>query len=126
MNDILSQLMGLNTMEQAISSHLFSLLNTRQGSLLHMVDYGLPELGTQGIAFYNNKRFIAAVKRLIEQYEPRICNVDVIEVRTERFNCIIELKLIATIDTMGRMSFQAFLLSDGMLELHRDKYEQDY
>ena len=59
----------------SLTDHLIQLLNTRQGSLLHMPDYGLPDLG----AIYQNLpyslgHFKQQLSILLDKYEPRLKN----------------------------------------------------
>ncbi len=58
---------------KSITDHLSRLLNTRQGSLQHLPDYGVPDIAQiyRGLpASFNQLRF--TVLELIQKYEPRL------------------------------------------------------
>lgn len=63
---------------QSVVSHLRYLFNTRRGSLQHLPDYGLPDVAD---AYRDNadaaEPLRAALKELIERYEPRLHRVRV-------------------------------------------------
>jgi type VI secretion system protein len=61
-----------------VRTHLALLLNTRQGSVPNLPDYGLPDVSS----FYSDYpsslgELRALVERLIKKYEPRLLNVRV-------------------------------------------------
>jgi type VI secretion system protein len=62
----------------SILDHLNRMFNTREGTLPHLVDYGLPDISEiyrkmpHGI-----KELQLAIKRCVERYEPRLKNVRV-------------------------------------------------
>jgi type VI secretion system protein len=62
----------------SIMDHLNRLFNTREGSLVHLKDYGLPDISEiyrkmpHGI-----EELQKAIKRTVEKYEPRLTKVKV-------------------------------------------------
>lgn len=71
----------------SIMDHLGRMFNTRQGSLSHMSDYGLPDVSEiyrkmpDGI-----EELQSAIKNAIERYEPRLINVRVVKREPEEGN----------------------------------------
>jgi type VI secretion system protein len=66
------------SMVEAVRDHLSLLLNTRQGTVGHLPDYGIPDL----TAVYNGlpaslKMLSQAIKDTIGNYEPRLKRVTV-------------------------------------------------
>lgn len=63
---------------QSVVSHLRYLFNTRRGSLAHLPDYGLPDVAD---AYRDHadpgEPLRAALKEIIERYEPRLRRVRV-------------------------------------------------
>ncbi len=62
-----------------VRDHLVLLLNTRQGSVRHLPDFGMPDMAS----FYSEypasiSSLRAAVETLIRTYEPRLHNVRVV------------------------------------------------
>src|SRR5215471_12507811 len=74
-----------NDLESAINRHLWQLLGTRQGSALTCPDYGLVEVSD---ALQNFSEAIGIVQRsiknTIQQYEPRLKNVQVRHIKSEQ------------------------------------------
>jgi len=62
----------------AVLEHLEMLLNTRQGSVAHLPDYGLPDISTVFKSFPDSLEMLRrAIKNTITKYEPRLINVQV-------------------------------------------------
>jgi type VI secretion system protein len=70
--------------ESAISTHLVQMLNTRQGSCLTCPDYGLMEVSEILHDFPDAVGLVQrSLKASIQQYEPRLKNVQVRHVKRE-------------------------------------------
>jgi type VI secretion system protein len=70
--------------EAAVSQHLNRLLNTRQGSCLTCPDYGLVEVSEVLHDFPDAIGIVQrALKNTIQQYEPRLKNVQVRHIKGE-------------------------------------------
>ena len=70
--------------ETSVSQHLNRLLNTRQGSCLTCPDYGLVEVSEVLHDFPDAIGIVQrALKNTIQQYEPRLKNVQVRHVKIE-------------------------------------------
>lgn len=63
----------------SILNHLNKLLMTRQGTVLALPEYGLPDLNDANASFYDSvSRIRRHVEKAIIQYEPRLQSVQVI------------------------------------------------
>lgn len=113
MSDLLTALTGKKIdIKRSISSHIHDLLNTKRGRLHHMPDYGMPEYdATQDFRLAKN-HFITALKEVLERYEPRIISLHVEELRSERVDCVLQVRLIAKL-VQESFTFAALLLSGG-------------
>ena len=70
--------------EAAVASHLVQMLNTRQGSALTCPDYGLVEVSEVLHDFPDAVGIMQrALKNTIQQYEPRLKNVQVRHIKGE-------------------------------------------
>jgi type VI secretion system protein len=70
--------------ESAVSTHLSRMLNTRQGSCLTCPDYGLIEVSEVLYDFPDAVGIMQrAIKNSIQQYEPRLKNVQVRHIKNE-------------------------------------------
>lgn len=98
-----------------ITSHLINLLNTRQGSVAHMPDFGLPDLTEvyKGIPS-SIAAFKQAMLNTINKYEPRLKNVEIIESRDKTsLSTVLKFKLVAELDNGNKISFTTDFLSEG-------------
>ena len=74
-----------NDLETAVTSHLVQMLNTRQGSSLTCPDYGLIEVSEVLHDFPDAIGLMQrAIKNSIQQYEPRLKNVQVRHVKNDQ------------------------------------------
>jgi type VI secretion system protein len=70
--------------ESAVTQHLARLLNTRQGSCLTCPDYGLIEVSEVLYDFPDAIGIMQrALKNTIQQYEPRLKNVQVRHIKSD-------------------------------------------
>lgn len=114
MTDFLSRITGKEfTLRQSILNHIQLLLNVRQGSLMHMPDYGLPEYHIDQGFSENNKSFASALKEVIERYEPRVRSLVVEEINRDQGDCVLQLTLKASLANVNDMRFDALLLTGG-------------
>lgn len=71
-------------LESAIISHLKNMLNTRQGSSLTCPDYGLMEVSEVLHEFPDAIGLLQrSIKNSVQQYEPRLKNVQVRQVKSD-------------------------------------------
>lgn len=70
--------------EQAVTEHIVRMLNTRMGSCLTCPDYGLVEVSEVLYDFPDAIGIVQrALKNSIQQYEPRLKNVQVRHIKNE-------------------------------------------
>ena len=94
------------------------LLNARQGSLRHLPDYGLPDLGEIYQKLPESLQTLkSSLLHLIFRYEPRLKNTK-IEFRTvENIDCVICLTIFATLCNGEKVNFEVSFLSGGIVFL---------
>ncbi len=103
-----------NAIVQSIHDHLSRLLNARQGALSHLPDYGLPDI----TAAYKDLPYTVidlqtAIKDCITKYEPRIAEVNVIELPKDRAKGVVILEIRATLLDGRETRFETYLKSEG-------------
>lgn len=103
----------------SIKDHLYCLLNTRQGSLSHIPEYGLPDIVT---LFQNlpdaNFTFVTEVTKLIENYEPRLSQVQVSQVVEDNVDCVVHLVVSARLKNQKKIRLNTLFLSGGTASVH--------
>lgn len=99
---------------QSIQDHLTRLLNARQGALSHLPDYGLPDLtAAYGNLPYTTKYLQSAIQDCIAKYEPRIAEVEVIELPEDRAKGLVILEIRATLCDGRKTRFETLLKREG-------------
>jgi type VI secretion system protein len=86
-------------LEAAVMTHLRSMLNTRQGSSLTCPDYGLMEVSEVLHEFPEAIGLVQrSIKNSVQQYEPRLKNVQVRQVKTDAAqSMVLEFEITAQI-----------------------------
>jgi type VI secretion system protein len=98
----------------SIMDHLNRLFNTREGSLPHLKDYGLPDISEiyrkmpHGI-----EELQKAIKRTVERYEPRLHKIKVIPRDTDAKEFKLVFILSAELRDGGLVRFQTTFTSMG-------------
>mgnify|MGYP003729518237 CR=1 FL=1 len=99
----------------SIMDHLNRMFNTRQGSIGHMADYGLPDVSDIYRRMPDGAEDLrVAIKTTIERYEPRLENVRVI--RRESDSVDLRLAFIISAELRnggGLVRFQTMFTSIG-------------
>lgn len=85
-------------LRSSIIENLRMVLSTRQGSVLHLPDFGMPDI----LQLYFNSNFSIdpirkEIKKVILKYEPRIADVEVHKTDFDQESMKIALKVVATI-----------------------------
>jgi len=85
-------------LRQSIIENLKMILLTRQGSVLHLPDFGIPDVLQ---VYFDSGNSIEPIKKQIREtvlkYEPRIADARVIKSEFDQNNMRISMKIIATI-----------------------------
>lgn len=112
MSYLISKLSGQEyDLKHSVTQHVFNLMNTRQGSLVHMPDYGLPELSPHHACSQAKKAYIKHLKDLVEQFEPRIISLEVKEDTTDHQGCLLRLILKATLSSRDLLTLETQVVS---------------
>ena len=107
-----------------IRDHLNYLLNTRQGSVVHLPDYGMPDMAS----FYSDypssvTGLRTAVEQLIQKYEPRLENVQVRLLEAETGEFRVSLFITGELEEAEggtRVTYRTTIHSEGHTELDVD------
>jgi type VI secretion system protein len=85
-------------LRQSIVENLKMVLQTRQGSVLHLPDFGIPDVLQE---YFDSGNSLDPIKKKIRdtilKYEPRISEAKVLKSDFDPNNMRISLKIIATI-----------------------------
>lgn len=98
----------------SIMDHLNRMFNTRNGSIPHLQDYGLPDISdvyrkmSEGI-----EELKEAIKRTVEHYEPRLKNVKVVRQEDNKNDNRLVFILSGEIKKGGLVRFQTTFISTG-------------
>ena len=94
----LDQLTEEHKLRSSIIENLRMVLSTRQGSVQHLPDFGMPDILQ---LFFNSDNSIEPIKKEIKnvilKYEPRIAEVQVQKTDFDQESMKITLKVIATV-----------------------------
>lgn len=84
----------------SIRLHITRLLNSRQGVLEHLNDYGLPDVESiYGDLPYSQDDLAIAIKRVLEKYEPRLKRVTVRPRDKQDYECILRFQIDGMMNT---------------------------
>ena len=103
---------------KSVHSHLSRLLNSRQGCLKHLPDYGLPDVAEmyQGLP-YSMPDLMQAIKKTIERYEPRLKHVTVNHAPIDDQDCVVHLQIKGQVGNGDQLKFDTYFLSGGKASL---------
>lgn len=110
-------------LRQSIIENLRMVLSTRQGSVLHLPDFGIPDVLQ---LYFDSGNSIEPVKKeirkVILKYEPRIGDVQVQHYDFDQESMRISLKIIATIkDNPNKQIFLTEFSSTGWTKVMFEK-----
>ncbi|HDR46458.1 MAG TPA: type VI secretion system baseplate subunit TssE [Geoalkalibacter subterraneus] len=110
---------GTRAALDSVQTHLQRLFNTRRGSLVHLPDYGLPDIG----AVYENLPYSVddlarQVRLLIERYEPRLSAVRVRRLGPVGDDRRIHLEVAAALASVGDVRFRTVFESAGNAQVN--------
>lgn len=87
---------------QSIIENLTMILQTRKGSVLHLPDFGMPDIMQMYInSGYSFEPLKKHIREVITKYEPRVTNVRVEEPNFDKNNFRIFLKIVASIKDLS-------------------------
>ncbi len=106
---------------RSVMGNLTRLFNTRQGSIEHLPDYGLPD--TSSVYYqapYAVDGLRQAVKEVVQKYEPRLNKIYVEHQGTEvEGDMRVTLLISAQLDSGERVRFQTTFASDDLVHVER-------
>lgn len=104
---------------QSVLRHLERMLNVRQGSVVTLPDYGVPDVNDLATQFPDALSAIRRViKQSIEQYEPRLSRISVQYVPNEDDPLDVRFKIVARLvvdDTDEPITFETGISNSGRL-----------
>lgn len=93
--------------QQSVLSNLNRLLNTRQGALEHLPDYGLPDAATiYRDAEYPVEELRKDIREAIEKYEPRLRRIHIERQQTDDGQMRLAFLITAQLDNGERVRFR--------------------
>ncbi len=112
------------SVEEAVREHLVVLLNTRQGTLEHLPDYGMPDVSSfYGSAPESLELLGAAIREVIARYEPRIegLKVELEEVSHEGFGATYRIEGVVVVPggESRPVAFHTRVTSSGFTKVER-------
>lgn len=103
---------------KSIIGNLERLFNTRRGTLLHVPDFGLPDITNVSRAAPAEVEAIRrAIRESVERFEPRLRRVRVDQDSTGATVPSLVFLLSAEIAQTGRVQFQTTIRSDDLVEV---------
>ncbi|GAB4255126.1 MAG: type VI secretion system baseplate subunit TssE [Thermoleophilia bacterium] len=105
---------------QSVMSNLNRLFNTRQGSLAHLPDYGLPEAATiYRDAEYPIEELRKNIKEVVEKYEPRLRRVHITHQGTDDDRFRLSFLITAELERGERVRFQTTFATNDLVHVRR-------
>ena len=105
---------------QSIIGNMTRLFNTRQESIAHLPDYGLPDTSSAHFdAPYAVDGLRQAVKEVVQKYEPRLNKVYVQHHSTDDSNMRVTFLITAELEAGQRVKFQTTFASDHLVQVQR-------
>lgn len=102
----------------SVLSNLNRLLNTRQGSIAHLPDYGLPEPATiYRDAEYPIEELRKDVKEVVEKYEPRLRRVHIERHRNGDNQMRLSFLISAELESGERVRFRTVFATSDLVEV---------
>jgi type VI secretion system protein len=102
------------TAHDSLRIHLERLLNSRQGTLTHQPDYGLPDLTEVYLNIpHSLERLAVEVKRCIDAYEPRLENVRIQCEPPTDAAAVIHLDIEGSLPSGERVKLESHFMREG-------------
>lgn len=99
---------------KSIADHLWRMYNTRQGTIPHMPDYGLPDISEIYRKLPSSlKELETTILNLTAKYEPRLEKVRIRPLQTTPQEFRLAFELTATVRGGDRIAFQTSFTSTG-------------
>lgn len=100
--------------QKSIADHLWRMFNTRQGTIPHMPDYGLPDISEIYRKLPSSlKELETTILNLTSKYEPRLERVRIRPLQTAPNEFRLAFELTASLKGGDRIAFQTSFSSQG-------------
>lgn len=100
--------------QRSIAEHIQRLLETRKGMLVHMPDFGMPDIGDLFRRLPGSATEIQSeMETLIRTYEPRMENVRVQFVEFEPAHARVRFRISGSLKGAGRVQFESSFFPNG-------------
>lgn len=100
--------------QRSIAEHIQRLLETRKGMLVHMPDFGMPDIGDLFRRLPGSANEIQSeMEGLIRKYEPRMEQIRVQFVEFEPAHARIRFRISGTMKGSGRVQFESSFFPNG-------------
>jgi type VI secretion system protein len=107
-----------NRRAKSISDHLWRMFNTRQGSIPHLADYGLPDITEIYRKLPSSlKELEITILNLCSKYEPRLERVRIRSIPTLPNEFKLSFELTAMVKGGEKISFQTSFNTSGKTEV---------
>ena len=107
---------------RSILGNLGRLFNTRQGSLVHVPEYGLPDITDVSRAAPTDvERLRKAIRESVERFEPRLRRVRVEQEASDSTSPYLIFLLSAEIVDGGRVQFQTTIRADELVDVREKR-----
>ncbi len=118
-----------SSIHASLREHLLRLLNTKRGSVLVDLDYGVPYVGLASLTSdeFAIQRYLKHIENTIKHYEPRIEQVRVSPVNGQNQQSMVKFKIELSVRPEGKItqpssvSFLGSVRTDGTVTLD-DEY----
>jgi type VI secretion system protein len=100
----------------SVAAHIEHLMNTRRGNVPIDPEFGLPSLGQRGVGADGADALGQAVREVLERYEPRVRDVEVVNRGFSREELGVRLEIHARVDYHGKalpVQVRGTMLADG-------------
>jgi len=102
----------------SVMDNLTYLFNTRQGSVAHLPDYGLPDLSSVYREVpYSIDGLKQIIQEIVQKYEPRLRHVRVMHQHSEKYTMRITFILSAEIEKGEYVKFQTTFTSNELVDI---------
>ena len=107
---------------RSILGNLGRLFNTRRGTLLHVPEFGLPDISNVSRAVPAEVESIRrAIREAVERFEPRLRRVRVDQDVSDQSSPYLVFLLSAEMAQLGRVQFQTTIRADDLVEVRQKR-----
>jgi type VI secretion system protein len=107
---------------RSILGNLGRLFNTRRGTLLHVPEFGLPDISNVSRAVPAEVESIRrAIREAVERFEPRLGRVRVDQDVSDQSSPYLVFLLSAEMAQLGRVQFQTTIRTDDLVEVRQKR-----